>query len=191
MRQITELCRGWIDESGSNQTHDPGSYILASAICPCGLEEDVRQTMNQLTPRGAAKLHWHHENDARRHDIITAIAEFDLLHLVVVRVHQPQEKSERRRRKCLELLVPRLEGRGITDLVLESRGRPDDRKDLDMLNALRSQHRAATTRFRHEIGRGEPMLAIPDAVCGAVTAARIGDHSYQDLLGEQLTIIEI
>lgn len=34
------------------------------------------------------------------------------------------------------------------------------------------------------------MLAIPDAVCGAITAARVGDQTYQTILDPQLTILE-
>jgi hypothetical protein len=101
------------------------------------------------------------------------------------------ERPERRRRKCLEQLIPHLETLSVTDLVLESRGRADNKKDVDMLNALRSQHRVTASLVRHEIGRREPLLAIPDAVCGAVTAMRIGNSSYRSILGEQLTMIEI
>lgn len=52
----------------------------------------------------------------------------------------------------------------------ESRGRADNKKDVDMLKALRSQRRVTASLVCHEIGRREPLPAIPDAVRGAVTA---------------------
>lgn len=105
MTPITGSCRGWVDESGSNELLDPGSHILAATICPIDIETSVRETMIRLSSHGSAKLHWHDEDDPRRRTIITAVSELHLTHLVVVRAHHLDERPERRRRKCLEQLT--------------------------------------------------------------------------------------
>jgi len=61
-----------------------------------------------------------------------------------------------------------------------------------MLNALRGQRYLSTgIRLTHVVGRLEPMLWIPDAVCGAITSARTGDPDHRTALESRLTLIEI
>ena len=69
--------------------------------------------------------------------ITHAVAGYDLEHLVVVRAGAANDRPERRRRKCLERLLHELETKAVDDIVLESRGPADDRRDIEMLNALR------------------------------------------------------
>jgi len=67
------------------------------------------------------------------------IARLPIEALVVVRQGPETDKSERGRRKCLETLLPELTRYGCTHLVIESRGARDDRRDRDMLDALRAK----------------------------------------------------
>ncbi|MGL4744885.1 MAG: hypothetical protein ACRCXL_10925 [Dermatophilaceae bacterium] len=184
--------RAWVDESGSDRARDPGTYILAAAIGRHDAEPTTRHQMSQLRLPGQIKLHWRDESAKRRQAIIRAVANCEIEHLVVVRAGAVDDRPERRRRKCLERLLYELELKYVHDIVLESRGRADDRRDLDLLNALRGGRNISTTiRLTHVIGRSEPMLWIPDAVAGTVTSSRTGEPRHRQVLEEQLTLIEI
>lgn len=187
-----QAMRAWVDESGSDHTRDPGTYVLAAAISRPPTEATIREQLQRLRLPGQIKLHWRDEDPARRLAITHTVAACDIDHLVIVRIGADHERTERRRRKCLERLLHELEARNIIDVVLESRGGADDRRDIQMLNALRGQHYLSSgIRLTHVVGRYEPMLWIPDAVCGAVTSARIGEPSHQSILKQRLTLIEI
>ncbi|MGL5866961.1 MAG: hypothetical protein ACRCYX_14040 [Dermatophilaceae bacterium] len=184
--------RAWVDESGSDRARDPGTYILAAAVGRHDAEPTTRHQMSQLRLPGQVKLHWRDESAKRRQEITRAVAACDVEHLVVVRAGAVDDRPERRRRKCLERLLYELELRTVSDIVLESRGRADDQRDVGMLNALRGKHHvSARIRFTHVIGRTEPMLWISDAVAGAVTSSRTGDPAHQNVLERRLTLIEI
>lgn len=184
--------RAWVDESTSDHVKDPGAYVLVAAISNTTLEQDTRERIANLRLPGQKKLHWRDENDHRRVVITQAVVDCDLEHVVVVRSGAVTDHPERRRRKCLERLLHELALRKIEDVVFESRGPADDRRDLEMLNALRGQHYIPTTvRISHRIGRSEPMLWIPDAVCGAVTSDRTGNPDHRSVLEAQMTVIEI
>lgn len=184
--------RAWIDESGSDQKRDPGTYILAAVITSATSEDHVRQVMEGLRLPGQRKLHWHDEKDRRRRRISTAIAGLEQAHLVVVRTSDPSDTQKRRRNKCLERLLIELEMQGVTHATLESRGPADDRRDLNLVQALRgTRHLSPTLRIDHLQGPKEPLLWIPDAVCGAVTSARTARGEYFDTLGDQVNIIPI
>ena len=184
--------RAWVDESGSDHVQDPGTYALAAAIGRLRDEDEVRRQLQRLRLPGQVKLHWRDESERRRTSISRAVAGLDLQHLVVVRCGADLERTERRRRKCLERLLYELEAQTVTEVVLESRGGSDDRRDIQMLNALRGQKRlGAAIRLTHVVGRSEPMLWIPDAVCGAITSARTGTPTHQEHLRSKLTLIEI
>ncbi len=184
--------RAWVDESGSDWTHDPGTYVLAATIGRPDAELGIRDQISRLRLPGQVKLHWRNEDTKRRSRITHAVAGYDLEHLVVVRAGFVGDRPERRRRKCLERLLYELETKAVDDIVLESRGPVDDRRDIEMLHALRGQRYLPTAiRLTHVVGRHEPMLWIPDAVCGAVTSARTGDPSHRAVLEARLTLIEI
>lgn len=187
-----ETLRAWVDESGSDQALDPGTYVLAAALGRIAAESTIRDRISDLLLPGQVKLHWRDESQKRQAAITGAVAACELEHLVVVRAGAVEDRPERRRRKCLERLLLQLELKGVTDVVFESRGKADDQRDRNMLNALRGQKVvSASVRITHVIGRDEPLLWIPDAVCGAVTSSRTGLPDYQQLLESQLTLIEI
>lgn len=185
--------RAWVDESQSDRTRDPGTYVLAAAIGAGSSEPGIRERIAALRLPGQRKLHWRDESEARRALIANTVAACDLEHLVVVRAGTEQDRPERRRRKCLERLLFELETRwSVADVVLESRGPADDRRDMDLVNALRGQqHLSSQLRMDHRIGRSEPMLWIPDAICGVITSARTGKTRHRESLGAGLTVVEI
>ncbi len=138
--------------------------------------------MIALRERGQRKLHWHDESEARRRKIAAAVAGLDVLHLVVIRTGcHASERSERRRRKCLERLLLELEAAGVADVCMEARERHQNDRDVDLLKTMRSRGSlSAGMRLDHAYGPSEPMLWIPDAVAGAVTAARLGRPGHRE-----------
>lgn len=182
----------WIDESGSDHRLDPGTYILAAALTEIEREDETRQVMEGLRLPGQKKLHWRDENRRRQRQISTAVARLEQSHLVVVRTSDPSDTIKRRRNKCLERLLVELEARGITQATFESRGAADDRRDLELVQALRGVHRLGPgLRIEHQPGPSEPLLWVPDAVCGAVTSSRTSSSEHLEILGERVSIIQI
>ncbi|WP_034253121.1 MULTISPECIES: hypothetical protein [Arsenicicoccus] len=184
--------RAWVDESASVHDLDPGAYILAAAIGPAHLEDDTRHSMRSLRLPGQNKLHWRDEDERRRGVIATTIAALEHTYLVVVREGCASDNLKRRRNKTIERLLPELELLGVTQVTFESRGSADDKRDLDLVQALRGRGRLGpAVRIHHVRGRDEPLLWIPDAVCGAVTNARTTTGEYLDALHERIRLITI
>ena len=183
--------RAWVDESESNRSRDPGTYILSAAVGSVDQEDDARKLMTSLLLPGQTKLHWRDER--KRHiQLVEAVEACGMEHMVLVRT-AVDERTERRRRKCMEGLLREVHSRwSVTDVVLESRGPADDQRDIDFINRLRgSQRLDPHVRVRHATGREEPMLWIPDTVCGMVSAERIAHKRYLAAFGDQVTIIQI
>lgn len=180
--------RAFVDESGSHTTQDPDTYLLAASVCRDDLLEDIRAALRPLR-LGNGKLHWHQEDARRRRLIAEAIADMDLAHVVVVRSGAPDERGERRRRLCLERLLHELESLGVASALFESRGPADDRRDRKMVEALRTSRAiSAAVRVNHEKGPLEPLLWLPDAICGAVVADRIGQGEYLKIIAERVSV---
>lgn len=173
----------FIDESQSNSALDPHTYMLAAAVCDGLTLAEARETVAALRLNGQRKLHWRDEGDKRRHTIAEAIATMPLQHLVVVRDGQPAEKAERRRRLCLERMLYELEQLGVGTATFESRGPKDDKRDRDMLDALRAKKVVSPNlRIEHVRGQHEALLWVADAVCGALVQFRTGNGTYLEMI---------
>lgn len=181
------------DESESVRLKDPDTYILVATLCPDPDHEDVRDTMRSLLHRGQRKVHWRETtNNRERHKIIDAVAGAGVEHVVVVRDGSPGERPERRRRHCLERLCYELDQLGVPQLLLESRGPADDKRDRHLLDTMRAKRvLPGGLRMGHAPGPSEPLLWLPDAVCGAVTQSRLGDDSYLRALRSTVELVEI
>lgn len=182
--------RAWVDESGSYAERDPGTYLLASAV---GCPEDVAAmvgTMSKLRlPSSGPKLHWRDESDRRRAAVVDAISELPIEGFVVVRTGSEHERAERRRRKCMERLLVELVALSCHDVIVESRGKADDRRDLKLLDSMRrSGALSAGLRMHHKPGPADPMLWIADALCGAVVQHRVGEPRYLKTLERRVTV---
>ena len=58
-----------------------GLYILAAAVATPAACDDIRQMLRGLRFKNKPRLHWHEEDDARRHKIAVAIAACDVTSL--------------------------------------------------------------------------------------------------------------
>ncbi len=83
----------FVDESGSLENRDPGTYILAAAICDEQHLDTVREVMHGLRRTKVGKVHWHEESEPRRLQLAAAVAELALERLVVVRSVDSTERS--------------------------------------------------------------------------------------------------
>jgi hypothetical protein len=186
--------KAFLDESLSDRRRDPNVYLLAAAVCDRAALPPARDAITALKLRGQLKLHWRSESDKRRRLIAEAIAGLPLDHLVVVRDGRPGERTERRRRHCLERMLYELDELKVATATFESRGPKDDERDRHMLDALRGQQSiSAHLRITHVAGPLEPMLWVADAICGAVVRHRAGDQTYLDTVkdDQHVRIIEI
>lgn len=191
---MTRPFRAYLDESQSNHKLDPDTYLLAATVCTPDVVEDVRDQVTGLKARGAHKLHWRDESHARRRRVSQAIAELPLDHVVVIRTGLPGEKSERRRRLCLERMLYELDTGQVGAATFESRGPADDKRDRTMVDTLRSRRTISSDlRIEHEKGPLEAMLWVPDAVCGALTSHRMGESEYLEIIetGVEIKVITL
>lgn len=173
----------FVDESQSNSVLDPCTYMLAAAVCDSLALSAAREAVAALRLKGQHKVHWRDEGDKRRQEIAETIAAVPLRHLVVVRDGQTGERLERRRRHCLERLLHELDQMGVGTVTFESRGPKDDKRDRDMLDALRAKKVvAAGLRMEHMAGPHEALLWAADAVCGAIVQFRTGDRAYLEMI---------
>lgn len=183
----------WVDESGSNHVLDPNTYILAAALCLTDEADNARERMKQLRLPGQRKVHWRDEDQRRHRKVTQTIAGLtELEHVVVVRSTDTPDRSERRRRKAMEMLLFQLTSLEVGRVVIESRGPADDHRDRQLLEAMRRRKALlGPIHMDHLAGPADPMLWVPDAVCGAVTEMRCGDAQYYGQLQTCIQMIEI
>lgn len=182
----------WIDESV--QVHGPerGFYVLAASIADPARSDTVRTALRTLVAGPTKRLHWNAETASTRMRIAATIADLRLDHLAVT---APAEatRQERARRKCLERLLYELDTLGVTRAWLESRQHVLDRRDREMVEAVRGTRlisRSLTVDFARPLD--EPMLWIPDAVAGMTTAdERTGTTVWSANLGRRYRCIRL
>lgn len=180
----------FVDESEPDDRVDPGVYMLAAALVEGDQYDNVGKALRALLLPGQRKLHWHDESAPRRARLASTLAQLEVLHLVVVRIGGLDgERSERRRRLCLQRLLPELDQAGVTRVVFESRQRKQNLADRGLLDVLRAQKRLSTAlHMDHVPGPANPILAASDIVCGAVAADRQGKSDYLAPLKPLLTM---
>lgn len=186
----TDRLLAWVDESGSDHARDPNTYLFAAAV---GWQHQVdltRDRLRALKLPGAKKLHWRDDSDARHRVVAAGVAALPgLEHLVVVRAAGTPERDERQRSKALQVLLCELSALGA-HVCLESRGKKADNRDVQTLGHLRRRgHLPDPIRIDHQPGPAEPMLWIPDAVCGMVVEMRCGTPTYFNQIRGRTTII--
>ena len=133
----------WGDESIRISAPTP-TYLMAATILREGADTS---RLEAIKPKGAAKLHWRELTDRLRRESLEAVAGLEGLTVMVACSPLPKKKQERGRRRCMELLLPELEALGVGLVTLESRVLQMDRKDIDMLQALKSKGAVPDMRY--------------------------------------------
>ncbi|NPC98243.1 hypothetical protein [Nocardioides sp. zg-DK7169] len=185
----------WVDES----IHAPGAehsgmYVLASVVADPEGCDHPRDSLVRLVPRGRGRLHWRDEDTPLREKVTAVIAECDFASVVVVGARWANPKAqERARRHCMRRLLFELEQLGVSQVWLESRTSSLNKRDLQLVNALRSENAiSAALRVDFGLPSVEPMLWVPDAIAGAVAGARKGSRAgHRQVLGSMVQEIEI
>lgn len=167
--------RAYVDESEPGGGLDHTTYVLAAVLVIHDAVHDARSAVEDARPRGMRKLHWREAIDVQRRAWIELLR--FAVEVVVIHYDGDPARAERRRRRCLERLVFELETRGVTELVLESRGPKADHGDRRMLDAFRGTGIGRAMRHDHRSGADEPLLALADIACGAHAAGAITGHA--------------
>lgn len=181
----------WGDES-IRMVASPPMYLLAASFFDAEYEREL-SSLERIKPAGAKKLHWMDMNARLRRASLSALAELPMSHTIVVATPLNGRKQERARRKALEALLPALEARGMTMLVLESRGRINDRRDIELLLALRRQSAlSGKLDISHKAGNEDSRLWIPDQILGVFgDAATASTNEARNELGGLINSIEV
>lgn len=181
----------YIDESEPLGGVEGGPYVMVASIPLTGeaMSADAVRDEVRREHRGKSKFHWNASAPAQRDAMTTTIARLPFIHWAARVIPASGDSPERSRRQCMELLFWELSQLAlVSHIIMESRGTADDKRDLKMADMLRSR-RVLTggTRVDHAIGKTEPLLWVPDAVCGAVNARHERDDSrWFGMLNRQL-----
>ncbi|WBQ05833.1 hypothetical protein [Kribbella sp. CA-293567] len=183
----------WVDESivVGNQ-HFLGAYTLASVITDPAKEDDLRDAVRALREKKLVRLHWAMESAKRRDLIVHAIGELGVAAIVALGSPVHRQKQERARRCCLECLLYELERFGVDQAWFETRAAVQDRRDLRLVDSAREKgliSRQLSVGFAQPTQ--EPLLWLPDAVAGAVTAAQMGEPRWLLTLSESVGIYPV
>jgi len=136
-----------------------GYFVTAAAVLPGDLSR-ARQAVRGLILPGQRRLHFTHESDSRRKQILDVLAELRPM----VTIYDGSAHDRRRQREaCLDGLIADLAISGTHMLVLET---DESVLDLDRRILYRStrRHGCETLEYRHHRAHEEPLLAIPDAL---------------------------
>lgn len=174
--------RAFLDESSVVLNDARQEYLIGAAILESSECDAVREELRPLLLPGQIKLHWTDEGVRRRTAIIDAIASLGPMNVIVSHVSERQYKTERFRRKCLELLYYEFASMPVHDVLLESRSPKQDKDDRAHIVALQGQGLEKRIRIAHQRGGDEPLLWIADAVLGAMNSARLGEPAHFDAL---------
>ena len=167
-------------------------YVLAAVVAD-PLECDViRDKLKDLRRGRQPRIHWSSEDPRRKSRIVTAVADLDVAAIVAVGTPVEKSKQERARGCCLERLLFEMQQLEVSQVWLEARTESLNRRDRRLVEALRGR-RMITSALRVDIGYplAEPMLWLPDAVAGAVTAARRGEARWLAAIEQLVTIIDL
>lgn len=175
------------DESFREAPGGAGYYIVAAAVFEPHALDEARDTLRTLHGGRVGKLHWTQMKPVDQLRVARELAKLEALHLVTVGAPVPERKQDRARARCLRTLVFELHGYGVTHLVMESRTRQLNARDVDTVKASRFDLPKGTTfRIEHIRGGAEPALWAADVVAGAVRANHEGRAAYRALLEHRI-----
>jgi hypothetical protein len=173
--------KAFVDESIRSREH---LYVVAAAlIVPDGL--DVGEALSRIPHGRAPRFHWRNESDAQRMRMLDLVRELGLRSIATCYVADRPRWQERGRLKAFGRLLWELKQERVLELVIESRGEPNDGKDRQMIaRAQRAGSAMAEMAYRFERPHKNPLLWLPDALAGAVGASYADSvDRYLDRLG--------
>lgn len=167
-------------------------YVLASVVADPAACHAVRETLRSLTIQRGGRLHWRDEDRKLRDRIAHAVADVDIAAIAVVGSPIDNARQERARRCCLERLLFELGDLAVNHTWLEARAPAQNSKDLRLVDTARDRGLIPTEMRVDFAGpREEPMLWLPDAVAGAVTASELGQPGWLEIMRSVVQTINI
>ena len=147
----------FVDESKSR------GLLMAAAQCQAGDVAVTRKALRAFLLPGQERLHFNHETDARRKQVLRMISDFHVL----VDIYHAGHETLANRRRCLEAIVRDSAG-DAERLVIE---RDDSTYDHDRGTLHAACHRYKCFHLRWELlaPKLDPLLWVPDAVAAAWT----------------------
>jgi hypothetical protein len=184
--------QAFADESFHEADRAGGFYVLAASVFDAAAYEVVRAAMIELRGKHAGKLHWNRMDAQGQRNAAKRLAGLDGFHVVAVGAPVPPRRQERARAMCLTTLAVELHGYGVTELLMESRTRQLNQRDVRTVAGVRQRllPRDAEFRVDHKSG-AEPLLWAADIVAGAVRARHEGNVRYHELLRDRVYEIDV
>ena len=183
----------WVDESiVLGPAGNAGTYTMAAVAADVRHCDDLRRELSDLTIKPGVRLHWVAESVKRRDLIAEAVSRMDVAAIVTVGTPMERSRQERARRCCLERLLYELDQFGVSETWLESRAASQDKRDLRLVDSARRKR-----LISHELQVGfarpsaEPMLWLPDAVAGAMSAVVLGEDRWLTAMAEVITVHQV
>ncbi|MFD7655093.1 hypothetical protein ACFV4N_14055 [Actinosynnema sp. NPDC059797] len=138
------------------------TYLLAAAFIQTRRLTALRTLMRGLRVAGERRLHFKSESDTVRKDVIGRLVDAGFRS----RVYFGRGPAEAVRQACLADLVADLVEEPVARLVLDARGRTEDRLDRRVIT--RSLRECGvpddSISYEHMSSHGDPALWIPDAI---------------------------
>jgi hypothetical protein len=144
-------------------------YVVAAAAVLRADRDRARDEFRKLLLPRQPYLHWNSEKPARRVAVLDRLAGLDAMALACGYYPVGTRHQESARAACLTALVGDLKAAGISELVIETRGEPLDRRDRrTLLHAREVGIAPRNLSYRHVGKLEEPLLWAADAIAGAV-----------------------
>lgn len=186
----------FVDESFRRRhRHNDNLYLLVAVLIPRDASDEAARAVRQLLLSGQRRFHWRDERRARRHDMIDTLAKLrplDVIAFAFCARALTGKKQHQARVKCLWNLLSHLQQHGVSQVVFESRQEALNARDRrEIISAQHAGVASAELLYRFDLPMEEPLLWIPDALCGAVgTHLAGGDDQFWQRLPEGLCTIE-
>jgi hypothetical protein len=170
-----------------------GLCVLVSAAIALAKADEARREVRAVLLPGQPRFHWRDETDAQRRRMLDAVTTVSPLARVFV-CRARGRRQDRARAKCILRMTWDLAQDGVDQVLLESRGDGNDKKDARTIGqAKRAGSASAALSFGFSRPHTEPLLWIPDALAGAAAAQAAGERSdFLDSLPKGfLTLTEV
>ena len=155
-------------------TSDIQFYVFAMVVVSESHLIEARQFALRSCIRPGMRFHFHAEGATRRRYLIDSLryGPWDIRTLAT-----PAETDRQERARRLLLRMHHTNDVGH-EWVLESRGRRQDRHDIDLVEALNHQTGMTHPRVRHSSSEHEPLLWVADVFAGGVASSLAGRTDY-------------
>jgi hypothetical protein len=183
----------WVDESAViGPFGGSGTYTMAAVVADPRQCDDLRREVSALTIKPGVRLHCVAESVKRRDLIAEAVARLDIAAILTVGTPIDRSRQERARRCCLERLLYELDQFGVSEVWLESRAVAQDKRDLRLVDSARRK-RLITPDVNVGFAKpsAEPMLWLPDAVAGAMSALVLGEDRWLAAMTDVVTVHQV